>query len=127
MGARNGEAYVAGLRAARTHVQIHGETLTGGVADHPAFRNVVRSYAQLYDMQADPALRDALTYDSPSSGERVGMSFMVPRSVGDLQRRSGAMKLWADHSLGTLGRTGDYLNSCLMALSEAGPWFAQGD
>ncbi|HEY3612283.1 MAG TPA: 4-hydroxyphenylacetate 3-monooxygenase, oxygenase component [Gaiellales bacterium] len=127
MGARNGEAYVTGLRAARTHVQIHGETLTGGVADHPAFRNVVRSYAQLYEMQSDPALRDALTYDSPSSGERVGMSFLVPRTIGDLQRRSGAMKLWADHSLGTLGRTGDYLNSCLMALSEAGPWFAQGD
>ena len=37
------------------------------------------------------------------------------------------MKVWADHSLGTLGRTGDYLNSCLMALSEAGPWFAQAD
>ena len=37
------------------------------------------------------------------------------------------MKVWADHSLGTLGRTGDYLNSCLMALSEAGSWFAQAD
>ena len=37
------------------------------------------------------------------------------------------MKRWADRSLGTLGRTGDYLNCALAALSEAGPWFAQAD
>ena len=127
MGARSGDEYIAGLREARTHVQIGGETLTGGVADHPAFRNVVRSYAALFDMQGDPELRDTLTYESPSSGERVGTSFMVPRTPADLVQRRRAMKLWADRSLGTLGRTGDYLNSCLMALSEAGPWFAQAD
>jgi 4-hydroxyphenylacetate 3-monooxygenase len=127
MGARSGDEYIAGLREARTHVQIGGETLTGGVADHPAFRNVVGSYAALFDMQGDPELRDTLTYESPSSGERVGTSFMAPRTPADLVQRRRAMKLWADRSLGTLGRTGDYLNSCLMALSEAGPWFAQAD
>ena len=68
-----------------------------------------------------------LTYESPTSGERVGTSFLVPRNAEDLAKRRAGFKAWADYSLGTLGRTGDYLNSALMALSEAGPWFAQAD
>ncbi len=127
MGARTGQEYVERLSAATPTVQIEGETLHGGIPSHPAFRRVVESFAALYDMQHDPELRDLLTYESPSSGERVGTSFMVPRTVDDLVKRGRAMKTWADYSLGTLGRTGDYLNSCLMALSEAGPWFAQAD
>ena len=50
------------------------------MADHPAFRNVVRSYAELYDMQHDPAYRDVLTYPSPTSGEPVATSFLVPKT-----------------------------------------------
>ena len=64
MAARSGSEFLERLSAARVHVEIQGETLTGGVADHPAFRNVVRSYADLYDMQHDPAYRDILTYSS---------------------------------------------------------------
>jgi 4-hydroxyphenylacetate 3-monooxygenase len=55
------------------------------------------------------------------------MSFLVPGSAEDLSKRRAGFKAWADHSLGTLGRTGDYLNSALMALSQAGSWFAQAD
>ncbi|MGH2915161.1 MAG: 4-hydroxyphenylacetate 3-monooxygenase, oxygenase component, partial [Solirubrobacteraceae bacterium] len=61
------------------------------------------------------------------SGERVGTSFMVPRTTEDLVKRRQMMATWARSSNGMLGRTGDYLNSCLMALSEAGDWFAQAD
>ncbi|HUO74590.1 MAG TPA: 4-hydroxyphenylacetate 3-monooxygenase, oxygenase component [Solirubrobacteraceae bacterium] len=127
MGARTGADYVERLRASSRHVVVQGETVTAAVADHPAFRNVVRTYAQLYDMQHDPALSETLTYVSPTSGDRVGTSFMVPRGHQDLATRRSAMKLWADRSFGMLGRTGDYLNSCLMALSEARSWFSQAD
>ena len=127
MGARTGQDYIDRLGASSPTVQVHGETVTTGIPDHPAFRNVVRTYARLYDLQHDPALRDTLTYDSPTSGERVGTSFMAPRTHDDLVKRREAMKVWASDSLGTLGRTGDYLNSCLMALSEAKPWFDQAD
>ena len=71
MAARSGSEFLGRLAAARVHVEVQGETLTGGVADHPAFRNVVRSYAELYDMQHDPAYRDVLTYPSPATGEPV--------------------------------------------------------
>src|SRR5215470_5291823 len=125
MAARSGSEFLGRLAAARVHVEIQGETLTGGVADHPAFRNVVRSYAELYDMQHDPAYRDVLTYPSPATGEPVATSFLTPRAPADLVQRRQAAKLWADRSLGMLGRTGDYLNSALMALASAQDWFAQ--
>src|SRR5580692_694406 len=106
MAARSGSEFLERRSAARIHVEIQGETLTGGVADHPAFRNV-------------------LTYPSPTSGEPVGTSFLVPRTQEDLVKRRQAAKLWADRSFGMLGRTGDYLNSALMALASAQDWFGQ--
>jgi 4-hydroxyphenylacetate 3-monooxygenase len=127
MAARSGAEFLERLSAARVHVEIQGETLTGGVAEHPAFRNVVRSYAELYDMQHDPDYKELLTYPSPSTGQPVAMSFLEPRTPEDLARRASAFRLWADRSLGMLGRTPDYLNSALMALASAHDWFAQAD
>lgn len=127
MGARTGKDYIERLGSMSPTIHVHGETVTGGVPDHPAFRNIVRSYAALYDIQHDPAVRDLMTYESPTTGDRVGRSFMVPRTPEDLRSRKEMMKVWANYSAGTLGRTADYLNSSLMALSEAAPWFAHAD
>ena len=125
MPARSGKDFLERLSASHPTVYVQGETLTGNIAEHPAFRNVVRSYAELFDLQHDPAYKDVLTYPSPSSGEPVGTSFLTPRTQEDLARRRAAAKVWADHSNGMLGRTGDYLNSALMALASAADWFAQ--
>jgi 4-hydroxyphenylacetate 3-monooxygenase len=127
MGARTGQEYIDRLAQTRPAVEINGERVSGPLTEHPALASVIASYAELYDLQHDPDLRDVLTYTSPTSGERVGTSFLVPRDADDLVHRRAAFKAWADYSLGTLGRTGDYLNSALMALSEAGEWFAQAD
>ncbi len=127
MAALSGSEFIERRSAAQVHVEIQGQTLTKGVADHPAFRNVIRSYAELYDMQHDPAYRDVLTYPSPTSGEPVATSFLVPETPADLVKRRQASKLWADRSFGMLGRTGDYLNGALMALASAQDWFAQAD
>src|SRR5579859_4696385 len=125
MAARSGRQFLERLATARVHVEIQGETLTGHVNDHPAFRNVIASYAELYDMQHDPAHRDVLTYPSPTTGNPVATSFLAPKTPQDLDKRQQAFKTWADHSLGMLGRTADYLNSALMALASAADWFAQ--
>src|SRR5512146_64707 len=127
MGARTGREYLERLDASRPDVIAGGDRVSGGISAHPAFRNVTASYARLYDMQHDPTLRDVLTYSSPATGDRVGMSFLVPKTAGDLERRRAAMSAWARFSGGMLGRTGDYLNSALMALSQAQGWFAQAD
>ena len=127
MPARTGAEFLDRLARTRTHVEIQGETLRGGVAEHPAFRNVVHAYADLFDMQHDPRFRDVLTYPSPSTNQPVAAAFLVPRTEADLVKRRRAFKLWADRSLGMLGRTGDYLNSALMALASAADWFGQAD
>jgi 4-hydroxyphenylacetate 3-monooxygenase len=127
MPARSGKDFLERLSASHPTVYVQGETLTGNIGEHPAFRNVVRSYAELFDLQHDPAYRDILTYPSPTSGEPVATSFLTPRTQADLAKRRAAAKVWADHSNGMLGRTGDYLNSSLMALASAADWFAQAD
>jgi 4-hydroxyphenylacetate 3-monooxygenase len=125
MPARTGAEFLDRLSRTRTHVEIQGETLHGGIADHPAFTNVVRTYATLFDLQHAPESRNILTYPSPTTGDPVATSFLIPRTREDLAKRSEAYKLTADASFGMLGRTGDYLNSALMALASAKEWFAQ--
>ena len=127
MGIRTGAQYLDKLNAMSPHVMIDGEAVHGKVAEHPAFRNVARSYARLFDMQHDPKYQEALTYTSPTTGDLVSASFLVPRTVEDLQQRRAAISTWAEYSHGFLGRTGDYMNSSLTALSTAQKWFSQAD
>ena len=126
-GARTGAEYVEALDARPIQVEIEGEQYTGNVSRIPQLRNVVRTYARLFDLQHEPELRETMTYDSPTSGDRVGMSFLRPESVEDVERRGAAMRVWADYSLGNLGRTGDYCSSAVMAMAGAADWFDQGE
>ena len=96
MPARTGAEFLERLADTRTHVEIQGQTLVGGVASHPAFANVVRTYAGLFDMQHDPQYRNILTYPSPTTGDPVPTSFLVPRTAADLDKRRQAFKVWAD-------------------------------
>jgi 4-hydroxyphenylacetate 3-monooxygenase len=114
------------LRANPQEIWLGGERVADPT-QHPAFRHVIGSLAALYDMQHDPALRDAMTYVSPSSGERVGMSFMTPRSHDDLVRVREMMKRWADFSGGMMGRAPDYLNRAVMAFAAAAGYCAAND
>ena len=126
MPARTGSEFIAGLKEKPREVFIGGERVKD-VTAHPAFRGIVESLAHLYDMQHEPDYRDELTYVSPDTGDRVGTSFMQPRSKDDLEHRSAAMRRWALYSNGMLGRTPDYLSSSLMAFAAAGDYFAQDD
>ena len=57
----------------------------------------------------------------------MNASFLVPRTVEDLERRRRAISTWAESSNGFLGRSGDYMNSSLTALGTAEKWFSQAD
>jgi 4-hydroxyphenylacetate 3-monooxygenase len=126
MAARTGAQFIDGLRANPQEIWIGGERVRDPVT-HPAFRNIVRSVAALYDMQDDPALRDEMTYASPSSGARVGLSFLVPRSHEDLAKVRRMMKRWADYAGGMMGRSPDYLNRALTAYAAAADYMAAND
>lgn len=126
MGARTGQQFLDGLREQPREVYIEGE-LVRDVTEHRAFQNVLHSVAHLYDMQHDPQYRDDLTYESPDTGERVGTSFMQPRTMDDLKKRGRAMQVWARYSNGMMGRTPDYLSSSLMAFAAAKEYFGATD
>lgn len=122
MTARDGASYVESLRAMTPTVYMDGRV--DSVVDHRAFAGVVRSYADLYDMQVGND-SEVLTFDQ--DGTRHAMSFLVPRTQEDLIARREAARIWAEYSGGMLGRTGDYLNAGLTAFSQASRWFADAD
>ncbi|SFJ71048.1 4-hydroxyphenylacetate 3-monooxygenase, oxygenase component [Thermoflavimicrobium dichotomicum] len=124
MPARNGQQYIEGLKKANNHVYIHGEKVED-VTEHPAFRNVVRSMARLYDLQYEKP--EKMLYPSPTTGEKVGLSFIAPQTIDDLIARREMIMEWARVSGGMMGRTPDYLNASVMAYGTAHQWFAQGD
>ena len=124
MPARTGEAYITGLRERAAEVYICGERVKD-VTTHPAFRNGVRTIASLYDMQHDPTLQEAMTYLSPTTGERVGLSFIIPRTAQDLERRHTMMAHWARATCGMTGRSPDFMNVAVTSMAAASDYCAQ--
>ncbi len=127
MGIRTGQQFLDKLDAMSPHLVIDGEVVSKNLTQHPAFKNLAQTYARLFDMQHDPAYQDALTCISPTTGERVNASFLIPRTPEDLAQRRAATNTWAQYSHGFLGRTADYMNSALTALASAKTFFAKGD
>ena len=124
MPARTGDEYIAGLRENPPELYLQGERVTDPTT-HPGLCNGVHTLARLYDRQHDPDLRDEMTYVSPSTGDRVGLSFITPRTRQDLERRNTMMTHWARVSCGMMGRTPDFLNVSFMAMAAAGEYFGR--
>lgn len=124
MPAKTGAQYISRLSEMSTEVWIRGERIED-VTTHPALRNGVRSVADLYDMQLDPGLREEMTYASPTDGEPVGLSFLIPRTVEDLERRRAMMTRWAWSSCGMMARTPDFLNVAITAWAGGAEYFGQ--
>src|SRR3954466_15955740 len=125
MGIRTGRQYIDSLRDGR-QMWIDGECVTDVTTDR-RFAAAAYTMAELYDMQHDPKLVDSMTYKSPSNGERVGLSFIPPRSVDDLVRRRGMVKTWMDATCGMFGRSPDFMNITLTGYASASDTFGQKD
>lgn len=126
MPARTGKQYLEGLKRRPPNIYIDGEKVEDPTT-HPHTKNAAATIAHLYDLQHKPELRDIMTYESPTTGDRVGLSFIEPKSREDLKRRAQMHKVWADASLGFIGRAPDYMNVNLMAAAKAAQYFEQGD
>src|SRR5271157_4755805 len=125
MPARTGWQYLNGLREQDREVWLAGERVKD-VTTHPGLKNGARAIASLYDMQTDPKLRDEMTYVSPSSGDRVGLSFIIPRTREDLEKRRVMMLNWARTTCGMMGRSPDFMNVTYAAWAGAADYFARG-
>jgi 4-hydroxyphenylacetate 3-monooxygenase len=123
MPIRTGQQFLESLNDDR-RIFIDGERVRDLRHDR-RFAGAAQTLAELYDMQHDPGLAGRMTFASPSSGEPVGLSFIMPRSVDDLIRRRGMIKLWMDETCGMFGRSPDFLNVMLTGLAAAAPEFGR--
>jgi 4-hydroxyphenylacetate 3-monooxygenase len=122
MPARTGQQYLKGLQEQPREVWLCGERVKD-VTTHPGLRNGAQAIAALYDMQHDPQLQDEMTYISPTTGDRVGLSFIIPRTREELEKRGKMMLHWARATCGMMGRSPDFMNVNFAAWAAAADYF----
>jgi len=125
--AKTGKQYIERVDNAQANVWINGEQVKGKISEHPAFKGVMKTQAELYDMQHNPTKKDYMTFISPTTGERVGTSFIQPQTKEDLEKRRKMMQEWAKYNGGMMGRSPDYINVGIMAYGSASKMFGIQD
>jgi 4-hydroxyphenylacetate 3-monooxygenase len=123
-GARRGAQYLERLRERPPALWYAGEPVDD-VVNHPAFRGGVGTLAELYDLQWRD--QDCSLYDSLTRGHKVGRSFLMPKTSDELRSVTQAMKVWADHTRGMMGRTPDYLNRAITSYAAGAAFLGAAD
>ena len=124
MGARTGSEYLEGLRDGR-EVWL-GDGRVDDVTDHPLLAGAARTMAEVYDLQHESA--DVCLMADPETGERVNVSHLIPRSYDDLMLRHRCLERIAEHTVGLMGRTPDYLNVTFAGFAgRADEWSVNGN
>src|SRR6476469_5361255 len=89
---RTGAEYLRSLNDGRT-VFVDGERVKD-VTRHKAFREAARSVARLYDIAAEPANRELMTFPSPKTGAPVLRAYQIPKTHEDLCARRLFSEKW---------------------------------
>jgi 4-hydroxyphenylacetate 3-monooxygenase len=128
---RTGAKYLDELRRRDRAVFVDGE-IVRDVGNHPAFSAAARSIARLWDVAADPANSELMTFASPKTAQSVLRCYQIPATPADLARRRHMSTRWALESFGLMGRTPDHVAGFLTGYAAklsvfsqaAGPEFA---
>ena len=110
---RTGKEHLERLRDGR--IVYLGSERIDDVTAHPAFRNAARTVASIYDMKADPAHAESMTFIE--NGERHSLYFLQARTQDDLRRRTRCHKMIADLTYGLFGRSPDHVGSYVTAMA----------
>ena len=110
---RTGREHLESLRDGR--VVYIGAERVDDVTRHPAFRGAAQTVAALYDMKANPALRQEMTYEE--EGGRHSIYFLRARTRDDLQRRMIGHQRIADFTYGMFGRSPDHVASFVTGMA----------
>ncbi|WP_100487963.1 4-hydroxyphenylacetate 3-monooxygenase, oxygenase component [Sporolactobacillus pectinivorans] len=119
----DGKTYINRINSLHNHVWIDGSEISGNISDHPAFAGALKSQARLYDMQHEKAYRDILTCRLPDSDERIGTSYLEPKTKKDLAKRRRCFQIWARQNAGMMGRSPDYMNTVVMTFAACADLF----
>jgi len=106
MPARTGKQFLAGLKD-RREIWI-GKDKVSDIEGHPAFAGAAAGVAAVFDLQHEFA--DDCLMPDPETGELINASHLIPRSRDDIVRRHRALQRIAEHTVGFMGRTPDYMN-----------------
>jgi 4-hydroxyphenylacetate 3-monooxygenase len=119
---RTGDEYLRSLKDGR-RVFVDGE-LVKDVTTHPAFRQAARSIAMLYDIAAQPELRERMTFTSPKTGEPVQRGWQIPHTHADLRARRLFSETWAEATFGLMGRAPDHVAGFFSGYAATPQFFA---
>ncbi len=121
---RSGADYLKSLNDGR-QVFVEGERVKD-VTTHLAFREAARSVARLYDIAADPANRELMTFASPKTGKPVWRAYQIPRTHADLRARRLFSEKWAEATFGLMGRSPDHVAGFFAGYAAVPQVFATG-
>jgi 4-hydroxyphenylacetate 3-monooxygenase len=110
---KTGKEHLESLRDGRV-VYIGSERIED-VTTHPAFRNAARTVAALYDLKADLAQRETMTYEE--EGSRHSIYYLRPKTREDLHRRMLGHRAIADLTYGMFGRSPDHVASFVTGMT----------
>ncbi|MBM7571639.1 4-hydroxyphenylacetate 3-monooxygenase, oxygenase component [Aquibacillus albus] len=117
MPAITGKDYILRINQLKANIWHEGKKIIGNISEHPTYKGAIKSQAMLYDLQHQEDVKDLMTYFSPQTGDRVGTSFLQPKTKEDLTKRRKMTMEWAKTNGGMLGRSPDYMNTVLMSFA----------
>lgn len=100
-------------------VWIDGEVVEK-LEHHEAFKGTVHSIQSLLQKQTEAQTASLLTYKT-EEGTDAHLSFLIPRSKEDLERKRLAYQFWADQTFGVMSRLSEYSRSIFVG------WYANRD
>lgn len=125
MAVRTGKQFIEDLKNDGREIWLDGE-LVQDVTTHPAFKGAAEHIAKLFDLQHE--FPDVMTAACPETGEKFGITHLIPRSKEDIKRIRQAMKVWAEASVGLMGRSPDYMNTTFACFAgHADVWARRGN
>ena len=110
---KTGKEHLESLRDGR--VVYVGNERIDDVTTHVAFRHGAQTVADIYDMKADPANRELMSYEE--DGARHSMYFLKAKSRDDLRRRTAAHRKIAEMTYGLFGRSPDHVASFVAGMA----------
>ncbi|MEM7343464.1 MAG: 4-hydroxyphenylacetate 3-monooxygenase, oxygenase component [Chloroflexota bacterium] len=112
MGARRGAEIIQRFKEQPPAIYHRGKKVED-ITTEPGIKGGVQSLAALYDHQWETA--EVSLYKSPTTGEQVGITHMIPETKEVLTKIGDAMHLRAEYTQGMMGRMPDYLNRAMAA------------
>jgi aromatic ring hydroxylase len=97
------------------------------ITTHPALAGCARSVAAIYDLQHDPVYQELLTMRSPTTGQRVSLAYLLPRSVAELAQQRRMFEFLVRRTGGVAARLPQHLATVVIGLYDVRELLGKAD